>query len=159
MKKIVFTLLALALATVMHAQQYAAYVYQDGELKGKYALAEKPVLTFVGDDLVVSVGEELQIQFIALGTVVKFEEVTDGIHGVPNAGKGLDETSAPVFSIVDGWLTVTALAPGQTVRLYTTDGRMVATARANTDGTATMALVKGTTIVQAGKFAFKVFNK
>lgn len=160
MKKIISTLFTLALATSAHAQKYAACVYQGGELRGKYALAEKPVLAFAGDDIVVTVGGRQEIRFAALGTVVKFEEETSGIRGVADGGESSDGTAAPLFSVTaDGRLSMAGLAPGETVRLYTADGRMTCTARAKADGTAVAALGKGLTVVRAGKFAFKVVNK
>ena len=159
MKKTLSSLLALALATAAHAQQYAACVYQDGTLQGKYALAEKPVLAFSGNDIVLSVGGKLQIQFAALGTVVKFEEETSGIRGVSGGGKGSDATAAPVFGVSDGRLLVSGLSSGETVCLYTADGRLTSMSRAKADGTVSTALGKGVTVVRAGKFAFKVVNK
>ncbi len=159
MKKTISLLFALALATAAHAQQYAACIYQDGTLQGKYALAEKPVLAFAGDDIVLSVGGKQQIQFAALGTVVRFEEETSGIRGVSDSGKGSETTAVPVFGVSDGRLSVSGLPSGETVLLYTADGRLTSMSRAKADGTVSAALGKGVTVVRAGRFAFKVVNK
>ncbi len=159
MKKTFLTLCALALATAAHAQSFAAYIYQGGVLKGKYVLAEKPVLAFADEDLVVKVGGEQQFQFTALGTVVKFQEESTGIHAVQDGKAGADGKSAPVFSLKDGSLNVAGLVPGETLRLYSTDGRLTGVSHAKEDGTASANLGKGVTLVQAGTFTFKILNK
>ncbi len=78
------------------------------------------------------------------------------VEEVPDAG-----TARPAFSLRGGILQVAGLAEGEQVTVASTDGKVIAQAKAGRGGQASVSLrgLAGTIVVKAGNVSFKVIVK
>lgn len=120
-----------------------------------------------GTDVLLNLSRSLNIKFDANNLIasdggqtltisldkVKMEYSTDVATGIADVQKEQD------YTIGDGTITFQGLKAGQTVRVFSVDGKLLMTVPANSDGGKTSielsTLPKGISIIQAGKFSLK----
>lgn len=152
--KFLFTLLVLMLTASASAEgmQYVVFDLRDGT-QTVIALQDKPVITCQGGELKVNVAGEEKVS-VSLGDVAKYY---------------FSDTPLSIFEMADekpriemGHLYVTRAKAGESVRVYTTDGRMVGSYRISADGNADIDLTtlgKGLYIVKTAKASIKILNQ
>ena len=154
--KVLTPLLLCLSLTYVHAQGtlYRACIYNDGTLKGTFQLRTKPVITFSGDDIIISTYGIPQVEMNALGTKVTFvvDEPTT-IVAVQNV------TDAPLYSIRDGSIVANGLIAGEVVSMYTIDGRQLSTKKADVNGCVTMPSYHGLVILTTRNMSYKIHLK
>ena len=152
--KFLFTLLVLMLTASASAEgmQYVVFDLRDGT-QTVIALQDKPVITCQGGELKVTVAGQEKVS-ASLGDVAKYY---------------FSDTPLSIFEMADekpriemGHLYVTRAKAGESVRVYTTDGRMVGSYRISADGNADIDLTtlgKGLYIVKTAKASIKILNQ
>lgn len=152
-------LLALMLLpmTAIHAQENAETVLcmvltqKDGTVT-QFALKDSPVVTYEGENIIVSCGEQQLSTSLAGISNFKFEEtVVDAINLVhqvePQMAFSFNEA---VFS---------GLKAQSAIRVYTIDGKAVSTAKAGSDGMARIDLgnlPRGIYIIRTSTQSYKI---
>ena len=152
--KFLFTMLVLMVTASASAEgmQYVVFDLRDGT-QTVIALQDKPVITCQGGELKVTVAGEEKVS-VSLGDVAKYY---------------FSDTPLSIFEMADekpriemGHLYVTRAKAGESVRVYTTDGRMVGSYRISADGNADIDLTtlgKGLYIVKTAKASIKILNQ
>lgn len=157
MKKLKFylMLLVMLMATSAKADNVKYLVLNSGGEETVIALADEPVMTIEESILKVTVaGEEKLSADLSQGLSYKFlAEDPTTIPEVLNK-----ETSR----LEQGHVYIAHAKAGETVRVFTVDGKLVASQRINGEGTADIDLTtlgKGLYIVKSAKTSIKVMNK
>ena len=157
MKKLKFylMLLVMLMATSVKADNVKYLVLNSGGEETVIALADEPVMTIEESILKVTVaGEEKLSADLSQGLSYKFlAEDPTAIQEVLNK-----ETSRLEL----GHVYIAHAKAGETVRVFTVDGKLVASQRINGEGTADIDLTtlgKGLYIVKSVKTSIKVMNK
>lgn len=157
MKKLKFylMLLVMLMATSAKADNVKYLVLNSGGEETVIALADEPVMTIEESILKVTVaGEEKLSADLSQGLSYKFlAEDPTAIQEVLNK-----ETSCLEL----GHVYIAHAKAGETVRVFTVDGKLVASQRINGEGTADIDLTtlgKGLYIVKSAKTSIKVMNK
>jgi hypothetical protein len=157
MKKLKFylMLLVMLMATSAKADNVKYLVLNSGGEETVIALADEPVMTIEESILKVTVaGEEKLSADLSQGLSYKFlAEDPTAIQEVLNK-----ETSRLEL----GHVYIAHAKAGETVRVFTVDGKLVASQRINGEGTADIDLTtlgKGLYIVKSAKTSIKVMNK
>ena len=157
MKKLKFylMLLVMLMATSAKADSVKYLVLNSGGEETVIALADEPVMTINEGTLKVTVaGEEKLSADLSQGLSYKFLEADPtAIQEVLNK-----ETSR----LEQGHVYIAHAREGETVRVFTVDGKLVASQRINSEGTADIdltTLAKGLFIVKSAKTSIKVMNK
>lgn len=157
MKKLKFylMLLVMLMATSAKADNVKYLVLNSGGEETVIALADEPVMTIEESILKVTVaGEEKLSADLSQGLSYKFlAEDPTAIQEVLNK-----ETSRLEL----GHVYIAHAKAGETVRVFTVDGKLVASQRINGEGTADIDLTtlgKGLYIVKSVKTSIKVMNK
>ena len=157
MKKLKFylMLLVMLMATSAKAESVKYLVLNSGGEETVIALADEPVMTIEESILKVTVaGEEKLSADLSQGLSYKFlAEDPTAIQEVLNK-----ETSRLEL----GHVYIAHAKAGETVRVFTVDGKLVASQRINGEGTADIDLTtlgKGLYIVKSAKTSIKVMNK
>ena len=157
MKKLKFylMLLVMLMATSAKADNVKYLVLNSGGEETVIALADEPVMTIEESILKVTVaGEEKLSADLSQGLSYKFlAEDPTAIQEVLNK-----ETSRLEL----GHVYIAHAKAGETVRVFTFDGKLVASQRINGEGTADIDLTtlgKGLYIVKSAKTSIKVMNK
>ena len=157
MKKLKFylMLLVMLMATSAKADNVKYLVLNSGGEETVIALADEPVMTIEESILKVTVaGEEKLSADLSQGLSYKFlAEDPTAIQEVLNK-----ETSRLEL----GHVYIAHAKAGETVRVFTADGKLVASQRINGEGTADIDLTtlgKGLYIVKSAKTSIKVMNK
>ena len=157
MKKLKFylMLLVMLMATSAKADSVKYLVLNSGGEETVIALADEPVMTIEESILKVTVaGEEKLSADLSQGLSYKFlAEDPTAIQEVLNK-----ETSRLEL----GHVYIAHAKAGETVRVFTVDGKLVASQRINSEGTADIDLTtlgKGLYIVKSVKTSIKVMNK
>ena len=157
MKRLKFylMLLVMLMATSAKADNVKYLVLNSGGEETVIALADEPVMTIEESILKVTVaGEEKLSADLSQGLSYKFlAEDPTAIQEVLNK-----ETSRLEL----GHVYIAHAKAGETVRVFTVDGKLVASQRINGEGTADIDLTtlgKGLYIVKSAKTSIKVMNK
>ena len=157
MKKLKFylMLLVMLMATSAKADNVKYLVLNSGGEETVIALADEPVMTIEESILKVTVaGEEKLSADLSQGLSYKFlAEDPTAIQEVLNK-----ETSRLEL----GHVYIAHAKAGETVRVFTVDGKLVPSQRINSEGTADIDLTtlgKGLYIVKSAKTSIKVMNK
>ena len=157
MKKLKFylMLLVMLMATSAKADNVKYLVLNSGGEETVIALADEPVMTIEESILKVTVaGEEKLSADLSQGLSYKFlAEDPTAIQEVLNK-----ETSRLEL----GHVYIAHAKAGETVRVFTVDGKLVASQRINGEGTADIDLTtlgKGLYIIKSAKTSIKVMNK
>lgn len=147
------SLIALAAGAVESAPHSLVITKKSGETV-EYKFADQPVATFEGADMVITLA--------LTGTQVTYPAAQVATLTVTPRTLGVDDAAVAVptvtFEIAPEAITCSGLAAGTRVALYAADGRIVASAAANADGSAVIALggtPAGVYIVAAGNESFK----
>jgi len=157
MKKLRFylVLLAIMLTAVAKAESVKYLVLNAGGEETVIALADSPVMTISDGVLKVTVaGEEKVSVSLSDGLTYGFAE------GIPSSILELRPTEKP--QLEQGHLYIANAQKGETVRIFTADGKLVATQRIADDGSADIdltSLAKGLYIVKSQKTSIKIINK
>ena len=157
MKKLKFylMLLVMLMATSAKADNVKYLVLNSGGEETVIALADEPVMTIEESILKVTVaGEEKLSADLSQGLSYKFlAEDPTAIQEVLNK-----ETSRLEL----GHVYIAHAKAGETVRVFTVDGKLVASQRISSEGTADIdltALGKGLYFVKSSKTSIKIMNK
>ena len=157
MKKLKFylMLLVMLMATSAKADNVKYLVLNSGGEETVIALADEPVMTINEGTLKVTVaGEEKLSADLSQGLSYKFSEAAPtAIQEVLNK-----ETSR----LEQGHIYIAHAREGEMVRVFTVDGKLVASQRINNEGTADIDLTtlgKGLYIIKSAKTSIKVMNK
>ena len=157
MKKLKFylMLLVMLIATSAKAGSVKYLVFNSGGEETVIALADAPVITINEGTLKLTVaGEEKLSADLSDGLNYHFSEtIPTGIQEILK-----DESSR----LEQGHVYIAHAREGETVRVFTVDGKLVASQRINTEGTADIDLTtlgKGLYIVKSAKTSIKVMNK
>ncbi len=152
--KFLFTLLVLMATASASAEgmQYVVFDLKDGS-QTVIALQDKPVITCQGGELKVTVAGQEKVS-AALGDVAKYY---------------FSDTPLSIFEMAEekprfemGHVYITHAKAGDTVRVYTTDGKLAGTHRIGPDGSADIDLTtlgKGLFIVRTPKTSIKILNQ
>ena len=157
MKKLKFylMLLVMLMATSAKAENVKYLVLNSGGEETVIALADEPVMTINEGFLKVTVaGEEKLSADLSQGLSYKFSEAA------PTAIQ--EVLSKELSRLEQGHVYIAHAREGETVRVFTVDGKLVASQRINSEGTADINLTilgKGLYIVKSAKTSIKVMNK
>ena len=157
MKKLKFylMLLVMLIATSAKAENVKYLVFNSGGEETVIALADEPVMTINEGILKVTVaGVEKLSADLSEGLSYSFSETA------PTAIQAaLNEESS---RLEQGHVYIANAHEGETVRVFTVDGKLVASQRISSEGTADIdltALGKGLYIVKSAKTSIKIMNK
>lgn len=159
LRTIAVLLLALVSTAVLASAEVKQYllVTENSGTETSFALSESPVITLDGGMLTVESAS--QTLSVAIADVADYKFVTK--EDIPTAVDKLEAKA--VLSLTEGKASVTGLAPGASVGVYTADGVCVVSAKAGTDGSVTVdlrALGNGRVyILRTPSVTYKVFNK
>lgn len=177
MKKLLLFLLMLTNALVTFAQadsgKKALVVRYDGQDVFSFFLNHEPKLTIEnGWGIIEADGTyydefdqaDYQLYWSFLlsedsGVSLTFETVDwEGYNDIKDMK---EENVVPQFSLKDGKVTVSCQTTGETLSVYSLDGKMVGNAKAGADGKASVQLPASKTvyIVKSGKANFKILSK
>lgn len=129
--------------------------------KVSFSFAEKPVVALSDANLSVSVGgvERVSYAYAEVQRVVVVDDVVSAIDNVV----ANDKSQHVVFSFSANVLNVSGLAANESIALYTIDGKLMLSEKANAEGKAAMnlsSLQQGIYVVrtQSG-ISYKFFKK
>lgn len=117
-----------------------------------YSLTTRPVVTFAGSDLVLT-STDVEVKY----PIANVEEITFVDASAINEIKG-DKVA---FAINGQVINAKGLANGELVQVYNIDGKAIAQASANAEGTVTVdisTLGKGVYVIKAGKMSYKILK-
>jgi hypothetical protein len=150
-------LVMMVLPTSIHARESAettlcmVLTQKDGTVS-KFALKESPVMTYEGENIVVNCGDQQLSTEMAGISDIKFEESEiDGIETISN--------SEPQAAFSFGKASFSGLKADAMVHVYTIDGKMLISTRANIDGEAQIdlgTLSRGIYIVRTPSKSYKI---
>jgi len=145
----------LPLSATADTVQCLVLTQNDGTVS-KFALNDAPVVTYNGEDIVVTCGEETLTTALNGLTVTFGEMETTRINEViGNAGEAI----RPQFSF--GEAQFEGLQPGAIVRVFTLEGKAVGNAKADDNGHVGISLgnlPKGVYILSTPSRSFKIKN-
>lgn len=153
MKKFYFYLTFLTLAILMPLQMFGqipGVSVSDGNDKVFFSFDEKPEVTFSDTNIIISTSDK-EISF-PITSSVSFEFVD---------AAGINDSMAPEigFSFTSNEIKITGLNPGETVCIYSLDGRNLLTAPADASGEWAIAsdtLPKQPLIIKTTQKAYKI---
>jgi hypothetical protein len=154
MKRHLLTVILLLFATVASWAQNAVAVYQNDGTVATFAFTEKPVVTYSGNDLVLTTTKTSVSYPIYKLRKIDFDISFDDLTGIGDAKVKSDVQ----FSFRGGALTVRDGEPGSQVILYNIKGVQVGQYRLDGDGNATIpteSLGKDFYVVKSKSFTFK----
>ena len=160
MKKKVVNLLALValllpLSAMADTVQCLVLTESNGTVS-KFALADAPVVTYSGSDMVVSCGAQTMTVGLEGLTLTFGEMETTRIETVKD---GVADADCLQFSF--GEASFEGLTPGALVSVYSIDGKMLTKVKADQDGRASVSLMglpKGVYILRTPTKTFKIKN-
>ena len=160
MKKKIVNLLALValllpLSAMADTVQCLVLTESNGTVS-KFALADAPVVTYSGSDMVVSCGAQTMTVGLEGLTLTFGEMETTRIETVKDVITDPDRLQ---FSF--GEASFEGLTPGALVSVYSIDGKMQTKVKADQDGRASvslMSLPKGVYILRTPTKTFKIKN-
>ena len=135
--------------------QYLVLTQASGEIS-RFALTDAPVITFADGHLVVTCGE-MTLTTSMEGLKTSFEDASTSI--VPPPIGGARGGQAPTFSFAHS--TFEGLKGGDTVNIYTLDGKKIGSTKANGEGRATIDLTpfgRGVYILRTPTVSIKIEN-
>ena len=149
--KLVYTLLLAVITTMAYAQNAIAVYQKDGQV-AKFAFTEKPVVTYSGNDLVLTTTKTTVQYPIYMLQKVAFDLSDDIINDV-------EEVKLEArFRFEGETLIISGGEPGEPVYLYNMKGMMTGQYRLDGEGRAAIPLQgtdKSLYIVKTSRFTFK----
>ncbi len=103
----------------------------DGTIN-RFALTDTPVVTYEGENLVVSIGDEQFTTTLSGISQLTFEQVSTGISEMVG--------ESPKSAFTPGQARFEGLKTHAIVSIYTIDGKMLSSMRANDEGTVSIDL-------------------
>ena len=158
-KKVVNLLVLVALLLPLSAMADTVECLVLTESNGtvsKFALAEAPVVTYSGSDMVVTCGDQTMTVGLEGLTLTFGEMETTRIETVKDGVKDADRLQ---FSF--GEASFEGLTPGALVSVYAIDGKMVTKVKADQDGRASVSLMglpNGVYVLRTPSKSFKIKN-
>lgn len=161
MRKIILTFL-LAISYCIGAwatQRGVTFILKNGN-SVSYAFSQQPVINLDGTDLKVMVEGKtmLACAFNDIQRISINEALDTSVSSAPS-----DDSRHILFSMADGTVEAQGIQPGESVSIYSADGKLVKSAKAEPNGTvsfSTSSLGTGTFIVKTScGFSYKMFNK
>lgn len=150
-KKTIIMALGLLLLPLAGMAQSLVLTQRDGTVS-RFALADEPVITYSGSDLVVKCGEtELTTDMADVLSCV-FDNEATAINKLTVQPAGAE----PQMNFAN--MSVEGLKAGDRVAVYTIDGKAVSSSRASADGSAAIDLsgLRGLYIVRTPNKSFKI---
>lgn len=139
MKKTFSLLLALFAfsLSVFAGNPGVTFLLRSGQ-KVSFSFAEKPVVALSDANLSVSVGgvERVSYAYAEVQRVVVVDDVVSAIDNV----LANDKSQHIVFSVSANAFNVSGLAANESIALYATDGKLMLSEKANTEGKAAISL-------------------
>lgn len=118
-----------------------------------YKFAEKPVATFDGDDMVLTLNGSEKVTYPMANIVnITFASDPSGVETIVTPGASLE------IAVTSSLISIKGLNPGEDVRLFDLNGRLVAAAQADADGAVEISvegLAKGVYAVASPRHSFK----
>lgn len=153
MRKLLFAIMLISFSAISFAQnkEVLSILMKDGS-QVCFLLAEKPLITFAGDD--VKVVSDTDEAVIKRENVEKFEFIEE----LPSSVGNVDEQVRENFELAGNVIHVSGLEPGCKVLLYKVNGELVMSAVANDGGAAVIsidALSKGVYLVNYNETTIK----
>ena len=157
MRKLLTTLFLVVLATVAWAQNAVAVWQQDGKV-AKFGFAEKPVVTYADNNLVITTTQTTVEYPIYLLRKISFDVdwTVDAVEEVKA------EPLKPSLHLAPGEIAIQGAEPGSVVQVYSVKGQLVMSARVGADGSVTLSttgLPASIYIVKTTKSTFKIVKK
>lgn len=158
----VLVTLLLSAPAVMRSQNVMVAHLKDGTV-AELAFKYKPVMTFTENDVVFSAivdGKDYVVSY-PIRNLAKFTFTTSENPGNPPTEVQEVEQSDIRFLIDNYTITVTGLAQDLPVNVYSADGRLLNTGKADRNGTASFSIEElpaGTYIVNSQGITFKVLK-
>ena len=157
MRKLLTTLFLVVLATVAWAQNAVAVWQQDGKV-AKFGFAEKPVVTYADNNLVITTTQTTVEYPIYLLRKISFDVdwTVDAVEEVKA------EPLKPSLHLAPGEIAIQGAEPGSVVQVYSVKGLLVQSARVGADGSVTLSttgLPASIYIVKTTKSTFKIVKK
>lgn len=154
-RKLLAVLLLSSLTTMADEPKSQLVVWAKDGTKTYFDLAENPKTTFKDNDLVIT-SESMTISY-PLDQVLRYtyELLTDGIENI-------SREKTVLISQHGDTLTLENLKPGTTVSLYTVDGRLILTQKADASRSVTISLSsrsEGVYIVKANDLTCKMLKR
>ena len=150
---LIAALAMLLLPTSMRASEQLLVLTQTNGKVTKFALTDNPVITYKGNDVIVTCGESVMQTSMADVMSVGFEKgETTGIEA-PKA------VSEPQTTFSFGQAGFEGLQSGERVMVYSIDGKVISTIKADADGHAQVDisnLQTGVYILRTAKKSFKI---
>ena len=150
---LIAALAMLLLPTSMRASEQLLVLTQTNGSVTKFALTDDPVITYKGNDVIVTCGENVLQTSMADITDIGFKkEETTGIEETVAASE-----SKTTFSF--GQAGFEGLQPGERVLVYSMDGKVISAIKADADGRAQVDmndLQTGVYILRTAKKSFKI---
>ena len=153
MRKLLFAIMLISFSAISFAQnkEVLSILMKDGS-QVCFLLAEKPLITFAGDD--VKVVSDTDEAVIKRENVEKFEFIEE----LPSSVGNVDEQVRENFELAGNVIHVSGLESGCKVLLYKVNGELVMSAVANDGGAAVIsidALSKGVYLVNYNETTIK----
>lgn len=151
--KLLIVFLMIGMAANAQVAKTSLVINQQSGGQAIFALAESPVITVVGENLnVKSTQTEISIPI----SNVKNYEIKD-VDGIASA-----QMSEQTPKLVNGHVLFSNIKEGEQVAVYATDGRLIKSYKANSNGQVDAYLGElphGTYIVKSPSTAIKIINK
>lgn len=146
--------------TVFAGNPGVTFLLRSGQ-KVSFSFAEKPVVALSDANLSVSVGGVERVSY-AYADVQRVVVVDDVVSAIDNVVAN-DKSQHVVFSFSANVLNVSGLAANESIALYTIDGKLMLSEKANAEGKSAMnlsSLQQGIYVVrtQSG-ISYKFFKK
>ena len=158
MKKILFLLMVLLtcpIAAMADDMIMTLVVTMKNQQTHQFALTDRPQVRFSGDQLVVH-SDRTDVSF-AIADVLRFHYEKYSYVGIYEP-----EDDGPDVSYEGGVLVISGIKAGETVAVYSSDGRVVRQLNATRTGTYRLnlsALSTGVYIVRTGKANYKITKR
>jgi len=150
--RLLFTFLLTALSSVAFAQNSIAIHQKDGNV-ATFAFSEKPVVTYSGNDLVLTTKQTTVTYPVYMLQKIVFDlkDIVDDVDALEVEGKS-------EFSFQGETLNISGGEPGSSVFIYNMSGMMVGQYRLDSNGHASIPISgmdKSLYIVKTTRFTFK----
>lgn len=151
MKKVFLILFACMIGLSCYAEKKLCVVVHEAQGQTAFDMEQRPAVSFVGTDVKMVCGD-MEVLYPLTGSLkITIEEA--------ELETAVSEVMSSSFTISQSAI---AMRGCESLSLYTLDGKMLATGKADSQGVATIAidhLSNGIYIVKTGNKAFKIIKK
>lgn len=152
LKRPLLTLLSIVMSTMTYGQNAIAIYQHDGKVT-TFAFSEKPVVTYAGNDLVLTTTNTTVQYPVHMLKKLVFDVAMD-----PTNIEEMEVKTETLFNFHGETITISGGEPGSIVYIYDLKGMVVGQYRLDTEGYATISvqnLGKSLYIVKTDHFSFK----